>query len=352
MEAITPQYLQPQKVIINKKSIHLNADRLEIVHIAGFKCIVGAGLYSSGTEVLFFEPETAFTIEQAQKLEIDRYLAERTDIRGNRVLVIREVKLRGIMSEGLILPVSSLKDIDENSVFKYQPPASKLKSENAEKELLEFSPYGSLENLRKCPNAIPNGAWVSITEKIHGTNSRVGFTTEPSSGKMILHAGSRTVNRKKPVEGETSLYWSPFDLYPQIQALFEDLREYGAKSATLYGEIYGGKIQSYSYSLAPGGIDYRAFTLKIEGHKATPQVFKLWTGIHKVPTAPEIFKGLQPYSYELIQSIADGPSLLTSSEFKDHGREGVVVQYGPDIYKYVCDTYLLGKGAKNACTDL
>jgi RNA ligase (TIGR02306 family) len=346
-EIYTPSHL-PIKI----KYSHPNADRLEVLHIAGFKTVVACGLYSIPEEVLFFEPGTAFTIAEATRLGINKYLNEKTDINGDRVLVIREVKLRGIMSEGLILPLETVMVKEE--IFKFKPPASKFTMADAAKDNANFPQYGSLENLRRYPNAIPEGAPVYITEKIHGTNSRVGFVRSQTSEEpcsMVLMAGSRTVNRKPPEPGSSSLYWMPYELQPGINALFKFLFEEGYDSATLYGELFGPSIQSYSYGLAQKVVKYRAFTLKINGKVCEPELFQDWMALFNIEVAP-IIEGPFAYSYEEVASLAEGPSLIRQASFADHKREGVVVQWGHGIFKYVCDSYLLGKGQKLETTDL
>jgi RNA ligase (TIGR02306 family) len=342
------KYLEPALCEVLSVTTHPNADRLEVVKIKGFQVIASAGLVKRGSEVLYFEPETAFYEDQARRLGIDKYLHKQTDIRGNEVMVLNEVKLRGLISEGLILWPQAIEGIPFLA-FKFQPPArTKFQVENLMPEVEGFEPYGSIQNLRQAPDAIASSTLVQVTEKIHGTNSRVGFTKD-SSGKTVLHAGSRTTNRKNGSSPEALLYWSPYDLYPGIEKLLNHLRSTTFKSAVLYGEIYGSKIQSYNYGLKPGEVDYRAFTLKVEGSVVPAETFRKLAAKFDVPTVPVIGENI-PYSYEAMKALADGPSLLGANA--SHGREGIVIQHGPDIYKLVSDSYLLGKGSKLNTTDL
>lgn len=325
---------------------HTNADSLEIAKVLGFQCVVAKGLYKPGQSIVYFEPDTAFTLEVAQQLGIDRYLSNKTDIDGDKVLVIKEVKLRGELSEGLILSESTPELFP---CFKYQAPSSQTCCKDAAAENALFPPYGSLENLRKSPNFFSPENIVVVTEKIHGTNSRVGFYTD-KNGAMVLQAGSRTVNRIKPEPGFQSLYWKPFDLMPGLIDLLNNLFNAGIKSAAIYGEIYGPTIQNYSYGLVNKEIGYRAFTIKLEGKVINPHIFKGLCELYNIETAPIVYNG--PYSYELIQKLAEMPSLCTLPEFNQHLAEGAVVQHGEKIAKYVSTNYLLSKAGKNKGSDI
>jgi hypothetical protein len=332
---LKPQPPLPLKVLDIKP--HPEADRLEILTIAGFQTIVATGFYSVGDHVLFYEPGTCFTPETIGTLGIGSYLRTKTDRFGNSVGVVREVKLRGRMSEGLLL-----KDVVPS--YKFEPPAPRCDDATSEHE--KFPAFGSITNLRHDPGA-PQGP-VVVTEKIHGTNSRVGYTIQ-EDGSMLVMAGSRTLQRRKPEAPGQSLYWLPLELYPQILDLFQDLWLQGNKSATLYGEIYGPGVQSYTYGLkAP---DYRAFELRVEGQKTSHQELEALAFRFEVPMAPVLYRG--PYQYAFIQHISEGPSMVAPDRFSDHGREGVVVRNDSKTYKYVAQSYLLGKkGQALETTDL
>lgn len=330
---------------------HPNADTLEIVKILGFQSVVKEGQYEVGNEVLYFEPDTAFSLDVAKQLNIDAYMSLKTDIHGEKVLVIKEVKLREELSEGLLLPPTVLNGSDPDSFpcFKFEAQAKAIQTADASPEVLAFPKYGSLENLRKCPDFFEENDYVVVTEKIHGTNSRVGFYVD-ETGEMVLLAGSRTVNRKAPEPGsQPNLYWTPY-LGGQVEAFFKDLVAQGIKSATIYGEIFGPTVQSYSYGLSNKEINYRAFTLKLDGAIQAPNAALDLLKEYNIETVPVIYQG--KYSYSLIQELAERPTSLASETFAQHLAEGVVVQSGDRIAKYVSTNFLLGKSGKNKLSDV
>ena len=332
---------------------HPNADSLEIVKILGFQSVVKEGQYKSGNQVLYFEPDTAFSLDTAKQFNIDTYMSLRTDIYGEKVLVIKEVKLRGELSEGLLLPTYTLNNYGFKPeffpCFKFEAQAKLIRTEDASPEVLAFPQYESLENLRKVPDFFEPNEYVVVTEKIHGTNSRVGFYTD-ENGKMVLLAGSRTLNRKAPEEGQHSLYWRPY-FGGWIEAFFNDMLAQGIKSATIYGEMFGPTIQSYSYGLINKEIGYRAFTLKLDGIVQAPNAALDLLREYNIETVPVVYEG--PYSYELIQELAERPTMLVCqyNNFTQHLAEGVVIQSGGRIAKYVSTNFLLGKAGKNKLSD-
>jgi RNA ligase (TIGR02306 family) len=335
---------QPAEFLpISEVRNHPNADRLDIAKVNGFQVIIGRDTYSAGNMVWYYEPDTAFYEDQAIALGIDKYLSRKTDRYGDRVLVLRETKLRGVLSEGLIV-----KDIAGVDSFKYEAPPAKYAGGQADAapEKRDFPGYGSLTNLKKEPRAIPDGAIVTVTEKIHGTNSRVGFVTD-AEGNFVLLAGSRTVNRKYNPD---SLYWLPTQKHSGIIRMLERLHSEGYHCATLYGEIYGPTVQNYSYGLQNTELGYVAFTLKINNVVQEPTRFETMCQEYEIPIAPRVVA--MPYSFEAIEQMAEGPSLIAPMGFDKHAREGVVVQYGQDIYKYVCASYLLSKNNREKASDI
>jgi hypothetical protein len=310
---------------------HTNAENLELVKVLGFQVVVAKSLYEVGQEVLYYEPELAFTLETAVSYNIDKYLSPKKDINNEKVLVIKEIKLRGELSEGLILP-------EQIACFKYQPPANSFSKTNSIPELKDFKKYSSLENLRKAPNLFELDSIVTVTEKIHGTNSRVGYYTN-ELGEVIFCVGSRQLTRE--------LYDELYNLPLRQNKVFHFLQgliALGYKSATLYGEIYGPKIQNYSYGESV--THYAAFTLALNNEICSPETFQALAKMANIPIAPVIYVG--PYSYNKIKELSEGPSIIGPKA--NHKREGIVVQQGSTIAKLVSDTYLLKQ--KVSTTDL
>jgi hypothetical protein len=98
-----------------------------------------------------------------------------------------------------------------------------------------FSEYTHIANLRHYPDLIGSDELVVVTEKLHGTNSRIGII----DGEWV--AGSHRVQR-----GEAdALYWSPKS-QPGVEALITALAKHH-RQVILYDEILGSDVQSLDY---------------------------------------------------------------------------------------------------------
>jgi RNA ligase (TIGR02306 family) len=214
-----------------------------------------------------------------------------------------------------------------------------------------------MENLRSYPTVIAEGEEVVVTEKLHGTNCRVGFVTTLIDGgrRQQWMAGSRGLRRKEPPDLEAvrfNTYWYPHTL-PGVQNLLREIFMQGHDQAVLYGEVFGSGIQSYTYGQR--GIAFRAFDLMIDGQFVEYDRFIGWCDRHGVEVVPGIYRG--GYTLATVKHLSEGESLVGGS----HGREGVVVKpvqertdmkIGRVIFKYVGDAYLFGKAAEQDTTDL
>jgi RNA ligase (TIGR02306 family) len=336
---------------------HGNADSLDLATVGGWQMCVKKGAYQSGDPIVYFEQGAILPRDVADRLGVTQYLSEKTDINGDRVLVIHRVKLRGEPSFGLVVsPEPGMELGSDVAAFygaaKYHPP---LKSEAGDAEVADprFPTYTDIENMRSYSDMFLEGEEIIATEKIHGTNCRVGFVADGET--QILMAGSKGIRRKQPASREDfrdNTYWYPHSL-PNVSALLDYLWQIGHHQAVLFGEIYGKGVQSYAY--AQGSIAFRAFDLMVDGQYLDHEKFVMFCETHHVETVPIAYQG--PFSLDTIKQLSDGDSLVGGT----HGREGVVVKptverrdvkIGRVILKYVGDSYLFGKSAQQDTTDL
>jgi len=336
---------------------HPNADALELATVGGWQMCVRKGAYRDGDPVVYFEQGTVLPRAMAESLGVANYLAEKTDINGERVLVVHRIRLRGEPSFGLVItPEPGMEMGQEVSAFygaeKFFPPI-RLRVEDAEPEHPRFPAYTDIENLRSYPRVLAEGEEVVATEKIHGTNCRVGFVRE--AGVVELMAGSRAMRRKRP-EHDSLLpahtYWFAHTL-PGVERLITALQAAGHGQAVLYGEVYGPGIQAFTYGSRTVG--FRAFDLQIDGSYVDYATFTALCEEHGIEQVPLVYQG--PYALATIKGLSEGSSLVGGA----HGREGVVVKpvtertdpaIGRVILKYVSDAYLFGKVAEQDTTDI
>jgi RNA ligase (TIGR02306 family) len=348
--------IKVEVVRIDEVKPHPNADALELAIIGGWQMCVKKGVYRAGSEVVYFEPGTVLPLEVTDRLNVTQYLSEKTNIHGERVRVIHRVRLRGEPSFGLVIapePGMTLgQDVAERyGAVKFLPPVKSFAGDVAPADP-RFPAYTEVENLRSYSTVFAEGEEVVATEKIHGTNCRVGFVLDGKD--VVWMAGSRTMRRKQPDTAEpmrSNHYWFPLTLAP-VKALLEELAAEGYLRTVLYGEVFGPRIQSYDYGQA--GLAFRAFDLIVGPDFVNHDEFLARCARHGVPVVPEIYRG--PFSLAAIRRVSDGDSLTGGK----HGREGVVVKpvverhdpaIGRVILKYIGDQYLFGKAAEEDTTD-
>jgi RNA ligase (TIGR02306 family) len=338
---------------------HTNADKLFLAQIKGWQTVIrkldnGAPEFQAGDCVVYIPPDSTLPRELAVRLGVESYLSEKINLAGERELVVRRVRLRGEPSYGFVIRPDDPNwavgtDVQVHyDIGKYLPP-SKFTAGDAEPNHPLFERYKEIENLRHFPDVIQAGEEVIVTEKLHGTNARIG-----SIAGTIL-AGSHGLQRKRPepVDLATHTYWFPASLEP-VMALLDALKEHH-RQVILFGEVYGSRIQKLDYG-QKRGVGFAAFDLYVDGKYLDYDAFTALCGTYGITTVPELGRG--PYSLAFVRHLSSGQTTLPGT----HIREGVVVKLarerydakvGRVVFKYLNDDYLLNtKLAEADATDL
>ena len=169
---------------------HPNADLLELAHIKGWQCVVPRGRYAAGSLVTYVPIDSVVPEPLAERLGVTKYLSKGR---------VRCARLRGEPSFGLIMDLevpawAEGTDVRAHyGITKYVPPLKPSAGDAAEVHPL-FVGYTDVENLRNFPAVFAEGEEVVVTEKIHGTNCRVGVV----EGERM--AGSMEVRRVRPAD--------------------------------------------------------------------------------------------------------------------------------------------------------
>lgn len=377
--------IQTKICILEDVRPHPNADRLNIGQVGGWQVCLLKDTRKTGDLIVYFEPGTVMTQELADRLDVTKYLSNKTDINGCKRLVVGKIKLRGEPSFGLCIPaddVVTMSGDPEKVVFldddvsdlygtdKFHPPVKAVAGDAAPDDPT-FPKYTDIENLRNFSTMFEEGEIVEVTEKLHGTNSRVGFTAMLSmgceadgtiqngktyglQGYACLKAGSRALCRKDPgIENrEANTYWYPHTLNP-VKAAMQAMFEKNHSSFIIYGEIYGAGVQKgFDYGLTRPG--FRAFDIMVDGKYVDREVFEGLCNLYEIETVPSIYTG--PYSLAKIAELSEGDAIAGGR----HIREGVVVRpmrersnakTGRTIAKYISNSYLFGVPDSEDTTD-
>ena len=208
----------------------------------------------------------------------------------------------------------------------------------------------SLNNKKMDLRVANNHNYVVEGVVVHNSNCRLGYVLQDEEWHFV--AGSKSLQRKDTGQ---SLYWFPFNKYPQIKSLLKYVfNTFDAKfSVILYGEIYGAGVQGgFNYGLT--GLDFAAFDISVDG-KYIDFAFD-YCGDFDIPFVPILNDEFETeFSFARVVELSKGKSELGG----DHIREGVVVKpfhernepnIGRVVLKYVSDDFL-HKNVKEDTTD-
>src|SRR3990167_1088831 len=98
--------------VICKLEEHPNADRLEIACIDGWKVVVGKWEFREGETILFFEADSLIPVSKDFEFLRKYCYINKAWLLGimpnSEAFRIRTIKLRGVISQGLVAPLSGV----------------------------------------------------------------------------------------------------------------------------------------------------------------------------------------------------------------------------------------------------
>ena len=311
---------------------HPGADRLEIAQVLGWQVVVPKGRYQPGASVTYFPPDAIVPKEHSDRFGVTQYLSN------GRVKCAR---LRGVPSYGFLMPLevegAALGDnlAAHYGVTKYEPPIRPFAGD-ALPDHDWFPRYTDIENWRNFSDMLIDGEPVVMTEKVHGTNVRVGIV------RGARMAGSHRVRRAEPTARmNENPYWLPFTL-PEVTALLEHFAK-DHERVVLFGETFGRGVQSFHYG-KKGSLGFAAFDLLVGERYLDWVDLKASLQRFSVPSVPVLYEG--PFSAVELKQHAGGKTTFDDQ----HIREGLVVRpvrerpdvrIGRVVLKYISDDYLL-----------
>jgi len=309
---------------------HPNADRLEIVKILGTQTIASKGEYKVGDRVVFFPPDILIPGDVSDALGVAKYLKTTTWEGFKFPCRVAACRLRGVPSYGFIIragdqPLGTDVSADYRAV-KYEPPLCTRDRRRFQGDCAAdhpaFHKYTDIQNYWRYAVILPEGTSVRITEKIHGTNSRVGYI-RTEEGYLFMGGSHKTNRKEHDAAGNRSLYWQPLtpNMLGMLVALSDDKHD-----VVVFGELFGPGIQDLSYGVPLGEVGYQVFDITVDGRYIDWNDLQAACGTHNIATVPLLYHG--PFSKFMLDACTDGPTTLAPVELvssKYKGREGCVV---------------------------
>lgn len=297
---------------------HPNADRLELAIVDGWQCIIEKGRYKTGEKVIYCEIDSFLPIkEEFEFLRKSSY----KKMGGHEGFRLKTIRLRGELSQGLILPLSLLlpesnfeigQDVTEMlGIQKYEPPIPAQLVGEIVGYFPSFIKKTDEERVQNLPDLsfFEKRDWY-ISEKLDGTSCTIFFN------KGEFGVCSRNLQLKEDLN---NTYWKIAKKY-SLKEKMQILNDSEETNFAIQGEIVGEGIQGNKYNIK--GQDFfvfNIFDIDIQEYvsKDDMEYIAGQLGLKIVPRVNEI---LVDFNVDSLLKMADGKSVLN----KDTWREGLV----------------------------
>lgn len=324
------------------KSIE-GADKICAYRINGWWVVDQVGKYVVGDLVVYCEVDSWIPHVTAPFLTKNKIRAY-NNVEGNRLKTIR---LKGQLSQGLLLPVSMLPmdfvvqvDADASEALgiqKWEPeiPAQlRAQIAGAFPSKIQKTDQERVQNIRNLAEYLQD--YWEVTEKLHGTSCTFFYDSEDVGNEF--HVCSRNIDLKFD---ENNTYWQMAIKYDVEKKLAEYCEGERLKHVAVQGEIIGPGINGNQYGLIEP--DFFAFTLIENGEKVAPavrrDVVREVLDLNHVPVITRFNGHIGDHTVESLLELAEGKSCLN-----DSAREGLVFNSLNDpqkSFKVVSNTWLL-----------
>jgi RNA ligase (TIGR02306 family) len=333
---------------INEVRAIEGADNIELVIAGGWNAITKKGEFKEGSLTIIATTDAVIPEKLSEKMGVANYLRK-----GTRV---RTVKLRGVYSECLIIPVTYIKSssilegkdlMEELGITKYEPPVKQIQLASGRKikwrDNQNFSIYYKFPNLKNVDGMFTPEDFVQITRKIHGTNSRYAIIKKSKLSfwdkvKKFLRIanewidyeyiyGSHNVEKGSDSQGFYSedVWKTVAEKYDIKNKLWEEAKRQGSdigEGLILYGEIYGAGIQGKGYNYNLNTVEFAAFDIKIKGKYCATGVTEVITqDLLQLPHVEVLYTG------KWNQEIQDSFVFNNFIEGTKTPHEGIVIKH-------------------------
>lgn len=380
---------------------HPNADRLTVVRIGGYTCIAnkhedGSWRYEAGAPVVYIPEQSVLPEAVLRRLNMwdeEKQKGKLSGKTGDRVTAMR---LRGIYSEGILLPVEcgyadyfvtlpafdgvygphEAKRIpvrmgeniaDKLEITKYDPPIPE--NMTGEVFVLQGVPVDyDIEPIEKYPDVLWDDTPVYVTEKCHGICSGIAicnglrhpdaFPTPDGARDIVVYSkglGAKGIVFKESLKNDKNLYVQAMrkliDGRFWVQFQQSALRQ--TAEVHFLGEIIGPGVQDLTYGLKEP--EFRLFDIFVRyggahrGEFLPKHAMFHWANTLGIPTVPLLTHGFWATIRDDLAEFRDGKDSISGT----HVREGVVIcpdvemtdmRLGRVILKATSPDYKLRKG--------
>lgn len=296
------------------------ADAIEVAVVDGWKVVVKKDEFQVDSLAVYLEIDSWVPTELAPFLSKGKEPREYEGVKGER---LRTVKLRGQLSQGLLLPIpeDTIKgaghlvaeglDLTEHlGILKWERPMNAQLAGMARGNFPALVPKTDqerIQNLTRSFQKYQEDSW-SITEKLDGSSCTFYLDDEG-----VFHVCSRNLDLK---EDEANSFWKVARKF-QIEDI---MRRNSMLGMAIQGEMIGEGIQGNQYKTQLDFYVYDMYNTHT-GQYILPVQLKAACerlGLKHVPIIAEATE-IKEQTIQSILAFAEGKSLLNASN-----REGVV----------------------------
>lgn len=321
------------------------ADKIEVATVDGWKVVCQKGLYEVGDLVCYIEVDSWVPHTIAPFLtKPGQYPKVFEGVEGQR---LKTIKLRGQISQGLLLPESVVSNIilpgesfvcEEGSdvtevlgIKKWEKPIPACLAGISRGNFPTQIPKTDQERVQNLKKELEQyrGTVFEVTEKLEGSS----MTVYRINGEFGVC--SRNLNLKE-VEGNT--FW---DVARETGLESKMIDEDESWDFAIQGEMIGSGVQNNPYRLSKH--EFRVFDIYDikEGRYLSPMLREQIVermGLKHAPVLDDYF--ILDHTVEELLALAEGKSRLFDTE-----REGVVFKATDSdfSFKAISNTYLLGE---------
>ena len=321
------------------------ADAIECAHVGGWKVVVKKGEYIAGDLAVYIEIDSWVPTTLAPFLSKGNYPRVYNEVEGER---LRTVKLRGQVSQGLLLPLDVLRGKVSDNDFEYLSdcenmdvtellsiqkwePATEFMSADAKGAFPSQIPKTDQERIQNLSYELEQwkteGITWEVTEKLEGS-SMTAYLIDGEFGVC-----SRNLNLKPNPD---ATFWKT-----AIDAKLEEaMRKFGDNIA-LQGELVGEGIQGNIYKLK--GTHFYVYDIYdiAEGKYFEPIDRRVFCKMYTIKHVPVMHANTELLtSVDSLLNLAEGKSVMGMIGCE---REGLVFKCNEKevSFKAISNRYLL-----------
>lgn len=320
--------------IVGFVEAHPDADRLDLVKIMGYQCVTQRDLYKGGEKIVYIKPDALLPVELWTE-EYRKYSPKR----------VKACKLRGMWSEGIIVPfeilpeavrpvLETMNEGDDVSeiigVTHYEMPTP---NDIQAKGGLPFGIPKTDEDRWESERRLPFGELVDIGLKVDGQSC--SFFKELTTDDRKFGILGRALELHEIFTNKYTAHIARYDIKTKIEAFCEK----HSVSLCLRGESYGAGIQGLENNphskMNEGWAMFSVFNMDTHEYECKGGQFYFLNIAEELglPTVDVLERDVV-LTQELIDKYSVGITKINGKPF-----EGVVVQHNTGSFKIINKDY-------------